>query len=275
MRTLILLLVPSLMVACLPSDKAAHRDGNSTLFESIQSHQPAPRAPIQDSVAEALYRRVWAAVDPGDGFRDYRYLEFDWVMWNGMEVLRRSHRYSPWEGDFRVETDLHGQNLVAVGNWEASLPTRVWIDGEEIVGDSALFLATRAERMFELDANALLLPFRWAEPGVRAEHLGSVMMESGTSVESVELTFQGARPGSEPRFIFWVDPTTNLPTRSFSFRRESDQEPNSMTNWVDWRRFGPLMLSTRRTGEHSSEVRFENIRVESVLPPGRFRGPAH
>lgn len=272
MRTLISLLVSSLVIACAPTDDSAGGAGAS-LFESVQPHQPAPHAPIRDSLADALYQRVWAAVDPGDGYRDYRYLEFDWVMWNGMDILRRSHRYSPWEGNFRVETNLNGQNLVAVGNWNGDQATHVWIDGEEIEGDSARFLARRAERMFELDANALLLPFRWADLGVHAEHHGPVTNDDGATREIIELTFQSDGRGSEPKIVFWVDTATNFPTRSFMFRHESDNEPNSVTNWVDWRSFGPLMLSTRRTGEGEGEIRFENIRLEGTLPPGRFRGP--
>lgn len=274
MRTLIWLLVSSLVVACASGDDTA-RDAGATVFESVQPHQPAPHVPISDSVAGELYQRVWAAVDPGDGYRDYRYLEFDWVMWNGMDVLRRSHRFSPWEGNFRVETDLNGQNLVAVGNWNLNEPTQVWIDGQEIMGDSAVFLAGRAERMFELDANRLLLPFRWADFGVHATHRGTAQDDEGLMREVVELTFQSDGTGSQPRILFWVDPVTNLPTRSFDFRRESDSEPNSVTDWVDWTSFGSLMLSTRRTGEGDGELRFENIRVEDSLPPRRFRGPSN
>jgi hypothetical protein len=274
MRTLLWILVPSLLAACAPSADAPS-DSSEALFGSVQPNQPAPRFPIRDSVAEALYQRVWGAVDPGDGYRDFRYLEFDWVVWSGGEVLRRNHRYSPWEDNFRVQADLNGQQLVAVGNWNSPSPTLVWMDGEEVVGDSAVFLARRAERMFNLDANALLLPFRWADQGVHTEHMGTVRAEDGRVVEAVEVTFTGAGGAAQPKYIFWVDTATNLPTRSFSYRRDTDSEPNSVTNWVDWSAFGPLMLSTRRTSGGESEVRFENIRVEDSLPVGRFRGPGN
>jgi hypothetical protein len=274
MRTLTSLLVSVFLTACLPSDDgslASDRD----FLEGVRPQQPAPRAPIRDSVAEALYQRVWSAVDPGDGYRDFRYLEFDWVMWNGVEVLRRSHRYSPWEENFRVATNVGGQELVAVGNWNNPSMTRVWMDGEEITGDSAVFLSRRAERMFELDANALLLPFRWADLGVHTEHRGEVTTEDGRSAEAVELTFQSDGSGSEPRYMFWVDTSTDLPLRSFRFRHEADTEPNSVTDWLDWTSFGPIVLSTRRTTGGASEIRFENIRVEDTLPEGRFRGPVN
>jgi len=270
--TLIVTLLSVLLTACGPNDDTTQAS-DTALSGSVQPRQPAPHAPIPDSVTNALYERVWTAIDPGDGYRDYRYLEFDWVLWSGADVLRRSHRYSPWEGNFRVETSLNGQTLVAVGNWNSPEPTRVWVDGEEIAGDSAAILVGRAERMFELDANALLLPFRWADLGVHAELMGTDMTEDGRAVEAVEITFQSDGSRFVPRYVFWVDPTTNLPTRSFQYRHETDEEPNSATNWVDWTAFGPLMLSTRRTSGDASEIRFENIRLETSLPEGRFGVP--
>jgi hypothetical protein len=272
MRTLFWLLVPTLLASCTAVNDMPDRGGAEVVGAS-QTQQPGPRSPLADSVAEALYQRMWGAIDPGSGYRDYRYLEFDWVLWSGVEILRRHHRYSPWEGDFRVATTFGDQEFVAVGNWNSPSPTRVWIDGEEMEGDSAVFLARRAEKMFELDANALLLPFRWADPGVHAVYLDTDRTEEGRVVKAVELTFQGDGLGSEPRYVFWVDAATGLPTRSFEYLSETDAEPNSVTDWTDWKTFGPLRLSTRRTIGGEGEVRFENIRVEDTVPAHGFTGP--
>lgn len=272
MRTLIVLLVSSALLACADSREGAGA-GTAERASATESVRPPPRQPLADTAAERVYRDMRNRLDDGAGWREVRYLEFDWVLWRGAPVLTRSYRYAPWEGDFRVEADLSGERLVALGNWKRPRLTRVWLDGAEIEGDSAVTLRRRAERMFELDANQLLLPFRWDDPRLRAAYAGRETLEDGTAVEVVEITSASSTFREEPRRLFQIDPESGLPLRTLEYRGASDTDPSRVLRWTGWEEHGPVRLSIRRETGGESQMRFENVTVRSFLPPERFQPP--
>ena len=270
MRTLLVLLVSSLALACGGTDSETETPAGEAA--AVPTVEPTPRRALRDEEAERVYALMRQAIDSDTGWQETRYLEFDWVLWRGAPVLTRSYRFAPWRGDFRVETEVDGRTMVAIGNWNRPGPARVWLDGEEIQGDSAIALRRRAERMFEVDANTLLLPFRWDDIRVGVTYAGRESAEDGTEVEVVELTESSRSSADTTPRLFQIDAESGLPVRTVTPAPTETGSPTVLT-WTGWEEHGPLLLSTRRETGGPSELRFENITVLPSIPEGSFDPP--
>jgi len=274
MRTLLVLLVSSSVLACGAPDSESDVPGTGHRSDpSADAVRVTPRRALLDAEAERVYTLMRDALDSDTGWQQTRYLEFDWVLWQGTPVLSRSYRFAPWHGDFRIETTLDDRRLVALGNWNTPTPPRVWMDGTEVEGDSAMTLRRRAERMFEVDVNQLLLPFRWDDVRLGVEYVGRERDEDGTVVEVVALEELGTVRANEPRQVFHIHAETGIPVRTVRLPGGYSSASATELAWDGWEEHGPLLLSTLRRGEGPGEIRFENITVLTEVPARRFTPP--
>jgi hypothetical protein len=266
MRTLVGLLVSLTALACSDTEPAGGRG------DAAPGPGAVPGA-LADPDVRRIHDRMRERLDSNGNWDRVEYLEFDWVLMYGeTELIRRSHRFAPKLGDFRVETDLEGRTMVAAGNGNDPSVGRVWLDGNELIGDTAYTLLTRASNMLEADAYQLLMPYLWTETGVTLRYLGTTVGD-GRELEVIELTFEDFRDDQEPKYRLFLDPESGLIVRLHRFRTAADTVPASVRDWEGWARYGPIELSSIRRTKGESRVEYENIRVEDSVPRGRFTGP--
>ncbi len=228
---------------------------------------------LQDPVVRGLHERMRSELDGDGDWSRVAYLEFDWVLLRGdIEVMRRSYRFSPIGGDFRVETEMNGRPVVVLGNGNDPSIGRVWLAGEPLTGDTVYTFLARAVNMLEADAYELLMPYLWTETGVSLRYLGR-FNDGGQELEAIELTFEDFRDDQEPKYRIFLDPESGVIVRLHQFRTAADTVPASVRDWEGWTRFGPIRLATVRKTEGGSRVEYRDIRVEESVPRGRLTGP--
>lgn len=281
MRTLVVLLVSLLAAACTSGESGATRGASSASDDQAATTgsaggQASLEETLDDPEVVPVYRSMMERIAPDDGWSRTRYLAFDWVVRRDDGPLVRSHRWDRREGDYRVRAPVgEGEEMVALFN--VNHPTEgeeVWLDGEP-VEDAARSdsLASRAHAMFINDSYWLVMPFKWADPGVTTTYVGR-MEEWGKEYDVVELTFEDVGLTPENKYRGFVDPETGLLEIWQHFRQADDPEPGFTMAWTDWQDHGPIWLSSRRESrEGEARIYFENLDARTEVPAGAFGGP--
>lgn len=266
MRTPLILLVSlATFVGC---------DGTT---EDAEGPDPATLASFDDPEVARIWSGMMDSIAPDDGWEQTRWLRFDFVVDRGEDPpTRRSHRWAVWEGDYRIEAPVGGdQTMVALFNVDH--PTegeRIWVDGTEVADPARSdSLAERAHAMFVNDSYWLLMPFKWADPGVNARYLGQMETWDET-YDVVELTFEGVGLTPQNKYRAFVDTASGMMELWQHFRDAGDQEPGFTLAWTDWERHGPILLSPRRLDrEGAGSIRFENLEAGTSVPEDAFAPP--
>lgn len=232
---------------------------------------------FEDPDVARLWSTMMDSIAPGNGWRETRWLRFDFVVdRDDGAPTRRSHRWAVWEGDYRLEAPVGGdQRMVAL--FDVNRPAegeRIWIDGEEVTDPARSdSLVQRAHAMFINDSYWLLMPFKWADEGVRARYLGR-MEQWGETYDVVELTFENVGLTPQNKYRAFVDTASGMMELWQHFRDARDEEPGFTLGWTDWERHGPILLSPNRPDrEGNSSIRFENLEAGTSVPEGAFAPP--
>ncbi|MBI4539632.1 MAG: hypothetical protein HY704_09030 [Gemmatimonadetes bacterium] len=220
-----------------------------------------------------VQRRLLAALGGQDAWERTRYMEFDWIVARpDRSATRRSHRWDRWTGDYRVETPMGQDRMIAVFNVKVPANGRVWMNGVRQDGPGADSLLQRAYSIFINDSYWFLMPYKWLDPGVNLAYLGRKTEEEGRNWEVVELTFNNV--GLTPQNVYhaYVNAETGLMERWYHFpRRGADP---LITDWTDWRRCGPILVAADRPYRSAQgHIHFENLRCETSVPEGAFAAP--
>jgi hypothetical protein len=208
-----------------------------------------PALPTAEQVAARLEQAMG-----GQAFAAARVLRFTWaVERDGERAVAYDHSWDRWTGDYRLAgTDNEsGRPWLALFNLE-SRSGRVWLGGEELVGEALAERLDRAYARFINDSYWLLMPWKWLDPGVHLAYVGTDEVD-GESCDVVELTF-GENVGltSNDRYRGYVSRTSGLMTR-WSYVLQNDDftsgegEPTTW-NWTQWAQTEQgVWFSTRKT----------------------------
>jgi hypothetical protein len=229
----------------------------------IASHE------FEDPEVTRIHSRMIDVMAPDNGWEQARYIEFDWAV--GQNV--RSHRWDRWEGLARYQTLSGGSQVVAIFDTDDPTSGRVWVDGIEATGEDAVSRLEGAYRAHINDSYWLIMPYKWADPGVHTRYLGEQTDEEGRTWEVVELSFE-SDAGLTPQNLYhaFVNPETGRMERWHHFSNE-DADP-SPSDWTDWQRYGPIELPENRMVDGVPRIFFPHIRVETSVPEGVFDPPA-
>ncbi len=266
MRTSTAIVVSVMLAACGPS-------GSDDVQVAMEAEAP-PAWSFDDPEVERLYARMMDVMAPDRGWERARYLEFQWAVARADgSSLVRSHRWDRWEGQARVEDQADGQPRVSI--FDTSDPTagQVWVAGEPLVGEAATEALAGAYRAHINDSYWLIMPYKWADPGVVTTYLGEQTDESGRRWEMVELSF-GEAVGLTPQNLYhaFINPETGRMERWYHFR-DSAADP-APSDWADWSRYGPIELAENRMVNGSPRIFFPQLRVETEVPEGAFDPPS-
>jgi len=210
-----------------------------------------------DERAAALAARVMERLGGREAWDRTRVVS--WRFFGG-----RRHVWDKHTGDFRIEDGA----LVLLGNVGEDA-VRAFEDGAELDDPERLAeLAARARSMWINDSYWMFMPFKLRDPGVRLAWAGRGELPDGRGVELLELTFDGVGETPENRYVVFVADDTGR-IEQWSFYRTAEQaDPNLVTPWADWRRYGDVWLA----GDRGRGADW-SIAVYDEPPAGVFEAP--
>ncbi|MGH9443341.1 MAG: hypothetical protein ACRD16_13830 [Thermoanaerobaculia bacterium] len=221
----------------------------------------AGRDPKAVSVADAMI----SAMGGKAGWEKARFLRFDFtVVRDGKKVATFSHWWDRDDGRYRVE----GVDS-KTGPWKAyfNVQTRAgdfFVNGARTEGTAKTEGLENAYGRFINDTYWLLAPWKVFDPGVNLEYVGPVKTAAGQDCDEIKLSFDNV--GLTPRDVYWmdIDRSTHL-LDQWKYILNGGSGPATVVAWKDWRRFGPIELSTSKPmAAKPVEIRFENVSVSEV-----------
>jgi hypothetical protein len=187
---------------------------------------------------------------------DVQRLSFTFVVEKGQkEVLSRRHIWSPNEGKLEVKSSGETIVLQQIDQYnltkKADKPAEYADVWRKVSQKRAPKRAAEAWKSFINDSYWLLAPSKVTDPGVERR-----LDDSGRLV----LQFEGV--GLTPGDTYWL--TVDRQTwRVTDWRFELEGGRTGAFEWLDYQKFGPLMLSTRRVSKNDNvTISFEDVVVE-------------
>jgi hypothetical protein len=219
---------------------------------------------------QRVHARMLDAMGGRDAWQRARYFEFDFVpVRQGQEAARWRHRWDRHTGDFRV-SGLRGQDsVVVISNTNTPTTGRVWVNRQEVTGPRADSLLRFGFGRWTNDSYWLIMPYKWTDPGVHTQYLGSQTDDKGMQWEVVKLWFDQVGLTPQNQYHAFINPSTGLMERWYHFPREGANP--AMYDWKNWQLIGPIRLAIEKPSlDGASMIRFDNVRVDTRVPSGAF-----
>ncbi len=223
----------------------------------------------RDPKAVELARGVLDAMGGEEAWQATRFIRFNFFGF-------RLHHWDRHTGRHRVEgKSREGESYVVLHDVNTR-EGKVWIDGEEVDGDAKAEWLERAYGAYINDTYWLVMPYKLLDPGVNLAYDGSEEIE-GATFDKLKLTFNDV--GLTPGDTYWayVNRDTGL-MECWSYFLQNWEEGREPTHWkwLDWGRYGRIMLSPRRVNpdpEEGREVMLSELAVFDHLPDSVFASP--
>lgn len=222
----------------------------------------------------AVGQELWKALGGDDGWKSARYFRYDWIVErDGKRVVMRSHYWDRWSGRYRVDgVDEKGTPYAVYFNANTRAGD-AWVAGKKVTDfeQKKKWLGDGYEAFIN-DSYWLLAPFKVFDPGVALTDGGTDRGPNGETCDVIKLSFQNV--GLTPKDVYWlyVDRKSHLVVE-WKFVLDGEKKPPTAFAWSDWKKVGPIMLASMRTGiGKASVIRFDNLKVttdvdEAALTP--------
>lgn len=226
----------------------------------------ATAQPTADSVAHR-------AIDvlAGPAWDEARYIAFTFnVEREGKNVASYAQRWDRFTGDYRVSgKNRDGDDVVVVMNVNTR-EGKGWKNGQPVADPKDLL--TFGYRRFINDTYWLLMGYKAFDPGVTREYAGEKTDACGVVHDVVRFSFAnvGLTPGDV--YWMWVNRDTGLVDQwHMMLEGSKPEDAPSVVLFHDYRRFGGLLLSTRREIQGKGQfIRLDDITVAKNVPAGAF-----
>lgn len=223
-----------------------------------------------DPRAVEVAERLLEALGGESAWDQTRYVTFDFFG-------RRSHVWDKHTGRHRLEGETgEGESYVVLHDVDdrGEGPGRVYVDGREATDEQKAEFLKNAYAAWINDTYWLAMPYKLLDPGVHLTYEGQETID-GASYDVVKLSFDevGLTPGD--RYWAYVHRETGLMDRwAYHLQSmEADAEPTAW-DWVDWRRYGEVMLSpTREQVDGDRVLSLAPIAVPETVPESTFTQP--
>ena len=194
---------------------------------SVLALVPGIRAADNSSATEApLATELWKA-SGGENWDKVKQVDFTFaVEQDGKRLFTAEHAWNVAAGTDTVKwTDKQGKAHNVTVNLAAAPP-----DGE----------AKDAYARWVNDSYWLLAPLKIRDPGVKVEATGPKDL-NGTSLETLQLSFENVGLTPTDRYLFYIDPQTKLP-RAWDYLPQTGE--GLQATWEKFQNFGGLNLAT-------------------------------
>jgi hypothetical protein len=254
--------------------------GSAALVFAAACGGAPPQLPAGFDPSKSDARAIEVALRAGEalggprGWAATRYLTFDFVVEaGGAPPVAYRHYWDVAGGRYRVEgMDEEQRPYLVLFN----LQTRrgmTWLEGRPARGEERERLLKEAYERHINDVYWLLMPLKMLDPGARVHYEGE--LGQGRDIrDRIRLSFDpgiGLTPGD----TYWAEVSrASGRMERWEFVLEGETERYGY-RWEDWRRFGPLTLSTRKESEDGSErILFLNVVASEELDDKPFELPA-
>ena len=168
-------------------------------------------------------------------------------------------------GDVRVKYLREDMEAIVNINTEKG---RVMKGGEELThSDSLNKYLTRAKNVWINDSYWLVMPFKLKDSGVTLSYIDEDTTMDGRQAYLLDLKFEGVGVTPQNYYQVWVDSETKLVSQWAYYREATQEEPNFVMPWKDYKDFGKIKLSGDR-----GERQVTEIQVHDSLPETFFTG---
>jgi hypothetical protein len=228
-------------------------------------------AAAQSPSADDTARR---AIDvlAGPAWEKARYFSFTFnVERDGKIAVSFPQRWDRYTGQYRVSGKTQkGEDYVVVMNVN-DRKGKAWLNGAEVADPTELL--TTGYRRFINDTYWLLMPLKSMDPGVNREAAPAQTDDCGRAYDIVKLSFDqgvGLTPGDQ--YWMWVNRDTGLVDQwHMKLQNMKPEEEPSVVLFNDYRRFGGLLISTKRQIKgRPQRILLDDIVVSSDVPANAF-----
>ncbi|MEQ9301622.1 MAG: hypothetical protein RIF33_23790 [Cyclobacteriaceae bacterium] len=209
-----------------------------------------------DAKAVAIADEVMQAMGGRKAWDETKLLSWDFFV--ARKLLWDKHT-----GDVRIESGRDDLKIIMNINTKEG---RVYKNGAEFADqDSIDFYLTRGERIWINDAYWLVMPYKLKDSGVTLKYLREDSTATGEQADVLQLTFDNVGVTPENIYEVYVDKYSRLVTQWAYYRESGQEEPNFITPWGEYAKYGQIMLSGDR-GERD----LTDIAVLDVVPENAF-----
>ncbi|MEQ8712845.1 MAG: hypothetical protein RIC80_07495 [Cyclobacteriaceae bacterium] len=229
--------------------------------ETVETETANPPAPGfdeagSDAQAIAIADEVMLAMGGRKAWDDTKLLS--WDFFGARKLLWNKHT-----GDVRIESGRDDLKIIMNINTKEG---RVYKNGSEFSdNDSVDFYLNRGERIWINDAYWLVMPYKLKDSGVTLKYLREDTTATGDAADVLQLTFDNVGVTPENIYEVYVDKYSRLVTQWAYYRESGQEEPNFITPWGEYARYGEIMLSGDR-GERD----LTDISVLDIVPEKAF-----
>lgn len=221
--------------------------------------------------ADAVAQR---AIDvlAGPAWNDARYLAFTFnVERDGQILASYRQQWDRFSGDYAVSgRNREGEDVRVVMNVNTK-QGRAWKNGQA-VADPAKLLTFGYSRFIN-DTYWLLMGLKSFDPGVTRTYEGEKTNACGAVHDVVRFSFAnvGLTPGDV--YWMWVNRRTGLIDEwHMKLEGSKPEDAPSVVAFHDYRRFGGLLISTRREIVGRKQfIRLDDVTVAREVPKGTFQ----
>lgn len=250
MKKLLILLFPLALLACGENGSSNNAGGNNPAAEGFDQEG-------SDEQAVAWADAVMKAQGGREAWDDTRYL--GWTFFGNRNLLWDKHTG-------RVRIEVPKENAVYLINVQQDTG-RVQLNGQPVTDPQQLKEAIdKGKQIWVNDSYWLVMPFKLKDSGVTLTYAGKDTLPGGGEAEALELRFKEVGYTPQNKYRIYVDPADSLVKAWAYYENASMDTPNFTTPWVDYQRYGNIMISGDR-GERD----LTNIRVEEEVEDGVFQ----
>lgn len=232
----------------------------TVLFAQNNANPALPGFDSEGSDAKAIEiaDKVMAAMGGRENWDNTRY-----VTWKFFG--RRLHVWDKWTGNIRFENG----DMVVLMNLN-SKEGRAWESGEEITDPDSLKKALyNTESAWINDSYWVFMPYKLKDTGVTLKYIGEGKTQNGTAADILQLTFKEVGRTPQNRYLVYVSKESGLVEQFDYFSKAEDSEPRFQSPWLNWQKYGNIMLSdVRGSRKHTDLAVFDR------LPAAVFESPA-
>ncbi len=207
-----------------------------------------------DLLATLLADKAMQAMGGRAAWDNTRYLS-----WNFFG--RRTHTWDKWTGDIRIEVpEIETTILMNINTKEG----KVMKAGTQLT-DSLDYYLDRGYGLWVNDSYWLVMPYKLKDSGVTLKYLREDTTMTGASADVVLLSFKDT--GLTPQNVYevWVDTDSKLVTQWAYFPDSSTLDPQFITPWADYKKYGEILLAGNR-----GKYELTDIQVLDEVPEGTF-----
>ncbi|MDA0193480.1 MAG: hypothetical protein O2887_02060 [Bacteroidetes bacterium] len=160
--------------------------------------------------------------------------------------------WDKWTGDVRIKYLKEDREAIININTDQG---RVMLKGEEITQPDSLNKYLRqAKGAWINDSYWLCMPFKLKDSGVTLQFIDSDTTQDGREAYLLSLRFKDVGFTPENYYEIWVDAETKLISQWAYYKQETQDDPNFIMPWREYKDFNGVMLSGNRGEREITEI---------------------